>query len=256
MTNTKKTEVIQGHWVLAKMRKKVLRPGGKKLSKKLISGLNINSKDDIVEFAPGLGFTAMLTLKNNPKSYTGIELNKKAASTLRKKITGNNRQIILENATKVTSKSSSATKVFGEAMLTMQADNRKSQIINQAYRILKSKGLYSIHELCSTPNNIPKELKVKIQKELSNIIKVNARPLTVNEWKELLKKEGFEIVNTYTHPMHLLKPNRIINDEGFFRTLKIAFNILTHPQREKYDIFYEKTFKKISNVPQCSRNYC
>ena len=35
----------QGHWMLAKMGKKVLRPGGKELTQKLIENLKINSND-------------------------------------------------------------------------------------------------------------------------------------------------------------------------------------------------------------------
>ena len=58
----------QGHWILAKMGKKVLRPGGKELSLKMIENLNITSNDDVVEFAPGLGFTAEITLAKKPKS--------------------------------------------------------------------------------------------------------------------------------------------------------------------------------------------
>ncbi|MEM0938506.1 MAG: hypothetical protein AAF600_04525 [Bacteroidota bacterium] len=57
----------------------VLRPQVKKLTIELIDNLGIYNLNDIVEFAPGLGFTASLALKNNPKSYTGIELNEEAA---------------------------------------------------------------------------------------------------------------------------------------------------------------------------------
>lgn len=53
----------QGHWILAKMGKKVLRPGGKELTEKLIQNLEITKDDDIVEFAPGLGYTASIALK-------------------------------------------------------------------------------------------------------------------------------------------------------------------------------------------------
>ena len=74
--NEKKNPVStqQGHWVLAAMGKRVLRPGGKELTEKLIDSLNITSSDDIVEFAPGLGFTAELALKRKPHSYIGVEM--------------------------------------------------------------------------------------------------------------------------------------------------------------------------------------
>ena len=83
----------QGHWLLAKMGKKVLRPGGKELTMKLIQGLDITHLDRVVEFAPGIGFTAFKVLKLNPKSYTGVELNEEAAMHLKRKINGRNRNI-------------------------------------------------------------------------------------------------------------------------------------------------------------------
>tara|TARA_B100000809_G_scaffold262125_1_gene312403 strand:+ start:1012 stop:1788 length:777 start_codon:yes stop_codon:yes gene_type:complete len=240
----KTIDTKQGHWILAKMGKKVLRPGGKELTLKLINNLEINANDDIVEFAPGLGFTASLALKNNPKTYTGVELNEEAASVLRKKIEGNDRKIIIGNAADSKLEANSFTKVYGEAMLTMQADHRKSEIIKEAHRILKKGGLYGIHELGLTPDTLDENTKAKIQKELAQVIKVNARPLTVNEWSDLIEKEGFSILKTETNSMHLLEKKRMIEDEGFFRTLKIAFNILTHPQERKRILAMQKVFRK------------
>lgn len=229
---------------MAKMGKKVLRPGGKELTMKLINGLEINDKDFVVEFAPGLGFTASITLKNNPKTYTGIELNEEAASILRKNINGKDRTIIVGNASESTLEGESYTKVYGEAMLTMQADHRKSAIIKEAFRILKLGGLYGIHELGLAPNNLGEDVKSQIQRELAQVIKVNARPLTVDEWTGLLEKEGFVVKKVETNPMHLLEPKRMVDDEGFFRTLKIVFNIITHPSARKRILTMRKTFRK------------
>ncbi|BDS13596.1 class I SAM-dependent methyltransferase [Aureispira anguillae] len=240
----KTTNSQQGHWLLAKMGKRVLRPGGKELTQKLIDNLHITSDDDIVEFAPGLGFTASIALTKNPKSYKGVELNEAAAASLRKTIGGVRRQIIIGNAAHSTLEKDSATKVFGEAMLTMQADHRKSAIIQEAFRILKTGGLYGIHELSLAPNDIPETVKAEIQRALATVIKVNARPLTSLEWSLLLEKEGFEVVTISTSPMHLLEPRRIIEDEGFLRALKIGFNILTHPYERSQIFSMRKIFKK------------
>lgn len=234
----------QGHWILAKMGKKVLRPGGKELTLKLIDNLKIEHTDDIVEFAPGLGYTASVALQKNPKTYTGIEINEEAANILRKTIKGNDKKIIIGNAADSTLEENSADKVYGEAMLTMQADHRKSEIIREAYRILKKGGLYGIHELGLYPNNLDEEIKNDIQKQLAQTIKVNARPLTQSEWTSLLEKEGFKIVHVETNPMSLLEPKRVLNDEGFFRTLKIVFNILTHPNERKRIVAMRDTFRK------------
>jgi len=238
------TNSDQGHWILAKMGKKVLRPGGKELTLKLIQNLAIHSEDDVVEFAPGLGYTASITIKNNPKSYTGIELDEHAANHLRKSIHGNSQKIVVGNAAESTLKADSYTKVYGEAMLTMHADHRKTEIIKEAYRILKKGGLYGIHELGLTPDNIDDDKKSDIQRELAKSIKVNARPLTVKEWTTLLENEGFTILKVATNPMYLLESKRMIDDEGFFRTLKIVFNILSHSHERKRILEMRNVFRK------------
>ena len=47
--------------------------------------LNISSVDEIVEFAPGIGFTASLALKHNPKSYTGVDADEDIVNLLKNK---------------------------------------------------------------------------------------------------------------------------------------------------------------------------
>ncbi len=43
--------------------------------------------------------------------------------------------------------------------------------------------------------------------------------------------------------MHLLEPGRIISDEGFLQTLKIVFNILTHPTAKKRILKMREIFR-------------
>lgn len=95
-----------------------------------------------------------------------------------------------------------------------------------------------------TPNNIDENLKADIQKDLALSIRVNARPLTQSEWSQLLEKEGFIIKTVATNPMHLLETARIIDDEGFFRTLKIGFNILTNNAARKRVTEMQRVFRK------------
>jgi len=233
----------QGHWILAKMGKKVLRPGGKELTQKLINGLNISSKSEVVEFAPGLGYTASVVAERKPKSYTGVELDESAAELLQKKLSAPNQKIVTGSAADSGLNQDSADVVYGEAMLTMQADHRKSEIIKEAYRILKPGGLYGIHEL-SLENSTDENSKAEIQRELALTIKVNARPLTENEWKSLLENEGFKIRKVMTNSMSLLEPKRVIDDEGLLRAVKIWMNILTHPDARKRIMNMRKIFYK------------
>lgn len=234
----------QGHWLLAKMGKRVLRPGGLELTQKLISAVHISPRDAVVEFAPGIGFTASLLLAKQPQSYTGIELNGEAATLLKAKFDPKKCEIINTSAAQTGLPDSAADKVVGEAMLTMQADHRKSEIIKEAHRILKKGGFYAIHELGLTPDTLNAITKSNIQRELAQVIQVNARPLTQLEWCALLENEGFKIVEIHTAPMLLLETKRMVQDEGLFRTLKIGFNILTHPKAKRKIGAMRKIFQK------------
>lgn len=242
--STKKINSEQGHWLLAKMGKRVLRPGGRKLTETLIQNLEITSKDSIVEFAPGMGYTAQLILNKRPLQYSGIELNEEAAQRLQQHINTPSQKIFNTSAAQTGLEQLSQTKVIGEAMLSMQVDARKSEIIQEAYRILKPGGLYGIHELGLKPENISENSKREVQQNLAKAIHVNARPLTKEEWCQLLQKEGFKIKSIQESPMDLLKLKRIIEDEGFWRTLKIMFNIFTHPKAKEKILIMKNTFKK------------
>ncbi|AFL80231.1 putative RNA methylase [Aequorivita sublithincola DSM 14238] len=235
----------QGHWILANMGKRVLRPGGKELTLKLVNGLDVKHEDALVEFAPGMGFTASMILKKKPKKYIGIELNEEAAARLKIKINGTPAATIVNTTAAHTGlEDSSADKVLGEAMLTMQVDDRKSEIIREAYRVLKRGGLYGIHELGLTPNELDPQFKSSIQRKLAQVIRVNARPLTQKEWCGLLENEGFKVKEVFESPMHLLKLKRMIADEGILRAIKIGFNILTHPDAKRRIMKMRKIFKK------------
>jgi ubiquinone/menaquinone biosynthesis C-methylase UbiE len=233
-----------GYFILAKMGKKVLRPGGKELTQKMVRELRINANDDVLEFAPGIGITAEEILKNVPKSYTGIEQDGNMVSALRKKITNVNAKIILGDAKKLELSNGSYDKVLGEAILTMQSDIDKTDLMRKAHRLLKKGGLYAIHELAIAPDNIDIELKTQIQRDLAHAIKVNAKPVTVAEWTTFLEKSGFEIQKIIVNDMGLLEPLRIIYDEGFFPALRIVFNIMTNTKARKRILGIREVFEK------------
>ena len=82
---------------------------------------------------------------------------------------------------------------------------------------------------------------------MSSNIRVHARPLTISEWSQLLEEEGFEIVKVESNAMALLEFSRVIADEGFFRTIKIIYNVITHADLRKRILQMRKTFKKHKN---------
>lgn len=234
----------QGHWILAKVGKKVLRPGGRELTQIMMKNMDINQSDDVVEFAPGLGFTAVLASAAKPRSYTGIDRNAEAAELTKKNVHYPNMKMILADASASTLPDAGVTKVYGEAMLTMQPYEHKKAIVSEAARILKPGGLYGIHELALQPDHIIEEVKQSLYKDLSSNIRVHARPLTVTGWKQLRSDAGFQIIKVDTNAMALLELKRVLQDEGLFRTLKIIGNVLIHGELRRRIINMRATFRK------------
>ena len=237
---------LQGHWLLAKLGKKVLRPGGKKLTNWMIDNANPTNKR-VVEFAPGLGITAAEILDRNPKTYTGVDQDPDAAtattlSTKQARL-GIPTEVINGVASDTGFPAGSADLVVGEAMLTMQGEKGKAAIVSEANRILATGGRYAIHELLLTPNNVDQTVADNLRKALATTIKVNARPLTATEWSELLESNGFKVLSIKVAPMGLLQPKQMIEDEGP-RVLKIMFNLARNPQARKRVLAMRKVFSE------------
>lgn len=237
---------IHGHWLLAKMGKGVLRPGGAELTRKMIADLRMSTQDEVVEFAPGLGHTAALLLLRKPLSYTGVDINQEVVEKLRTKFQKEKGSVrfVCASAAHSGLPSSCCDRVLGEAMLTMRADRRKLEIIREAYRLLRPGGKYAIHELGLVPDTLPEQVKEKISRELELTIRVNARPLTQNEWEQLLKQAGFTVQGVHKAPMRLLQPGRLLEDEGVYGLLKMGCHLLSHPEHRTRVLQMRRVFHK------------
>lgn len=220
------TGQMPGHWLLARLGKRVLRPGGVELTRQMLHGLAIWHDDDVVEFAPGLGATARLTLALNPRSYLAIDRDEGAVSQVRRWLTGPSQGCQIGLAHETGLPAGAASVIYGEAMLTMLTPQMKRQTVLEAFRCLRSGGRYGIHEMSLVPDDLSEEIKQDLQRDLSAVIRVGARPLTVAEWRELLESEGFIVERIESAPMHLLKTGRMIQDEGLMGTLRILWNTL------------------------------
>ncbi|HXY65677.1 MAG TPA: methyltransferase domain-containing protein [Mycobacterium sp.] len=239
---TRADDVVQGHWLLARLGKRVLRPGGVELTRTLLARAGV-ADADVLELAPGLGRTATEIVARQPRSYVGAEQDPAAARSVRR-IVGGHGDVRVTDAANTGMPDASTDVVIGEAMLTMQGDTAKHAIVAEASRVLRPGGRYAIHELALTPDATSDAVKTDVRQSLARAIKVNARPLTVAEWKQLLTDHGLVIDHVATAPMALLEPRRLVADEGLLGTLRFAKNLLIHRDARRRVIHMRRTFRR------------
>ncbi len=238
------TRKMPGHWLLARLGKRVLRPGGLELTRRLLDELAIQALDSVVEFAPGLGVTARLALNRHPAAYTAIEQDERAALNLQRHFRDQRERCLQGSADASGLPAACATVVYGEAMLTMQGEAQKAKIAREAFRLLKPGGRYGIHELCFIPENLDEKIKAEVQDQLSETIRVGARPLSVAEWRTLLEAEGFQVKTEALAPMQLLEPCRLLRDEGFLGATRFIWNVLWDRDARARVCAMRKVFRK------------
>jgi ubiquinone/menaquinone biosynthesis C-methylase UbiE len=243
-----KTEKMPGHWVLARLGKRVLRPGGMELTRRMLKILAIESPDQVIEFAPGMGTTARLTLALAPSSYTAVERDEAAAKIVGSYLTGPKQKCVVGSASETGLSAESATVVYGEAMLTMQTEPVKRSIVREAHRLLKHGGRYGIHEMCLTHEGLNDDARQEVERTLTGVVHHGVRPLTVAEWRLLLESEGFEVKAVETASMSLLEPVRLVKDEGLMGAIRFALNVLRDGEARRRVFEMRRTFRRNRKV--------
>lgn len=238
----RKTEDVPGHWLLARLGKRVLRPGGLELTTKLLLHARLPGQD-VVELAPGLGRTAAQIVESWPASYIGVDEDPDAAVIVEKVVAGRG-HCHTADAAQTGLSDASADVVIGEAMLTMQGEKAKHAIVAEAVRLLRPGGRYAIHELGLQPDDLDETISTEIRTALARSIKVNARPYTAAEWKQLLEFHGLVVEWVGTAPMALLKIRRNLADEGLVGTARIVRNVLRDAHARKRVLGMRKVFVK------------
>lgn len=230
-----------GHWLLARLGKRVLRPGGVELTTWLLTAAE-PAGADIVELAPGLGRTAAEIIARGPRTYRGVDADPDAAATVSRIVAGHG-AVTVADAAATGLPAASADVVLGEAMLTMQGEKAKHAVVAEAARLLRPGGRYAIHELALTPDDLPDAVKTGVRQALARSIKVNARPLTPAEWRDLLAAHGLVVERVHTAPMALLQPRRLVADEGLGGALRFTTNLLTHPSARRRVLAMRRAFR-------------
>ena len=205
---------MQGHWLLATLGKRVLRPGGIELTRRMLQAAAPQAGQRVVELGPGVGRTAEMLLASHPSSYRGVDPNPEGREQVAKVLQGHpGAEYVVADASCTGLPDASADLVVGEAMLTMQSETHKREIIAEAARVLAPGGRYAIHELALRGDLTPDEIEAT-RKQISRTIKVGARPLPLEGWAALLTEAGLVVEWSGTAPMHLLEPRRLLQDEG------------------------------------------
>lgn len=223
---------MPAHWLMARLGKRVLRPGGLETTRWLIEHADIQPSDDVVELAPGLGVTAKALLARTPHSYSGIERDPSALQIAERTLRDAGyleAKVLRGDAGEIPLPDGAASLVFGEAMLSMQPAAKKTTILSEVRRLLRPGGRYAIHELALVPEGIDPKLQEEIQQDLSRSIHVGVRIGSVAQWRQWLNDAGFGIQAITTAPMRLLEWDRLLEDEGAWGTARFTLNTLRTP---------------------------
>lgn len=238
-------EAIRVRWLLTRLGKRVLRPGGVGLTRWLLDRLAIGHDDRVVELAAGSGATARLTIARRPESYVGVDLDGDTLAAL---------TALARRGTRVHGcpagvirtglPDGHASVVYGEAMLTMRSERARQRVAAEAYRLLRPGGRYGIHELCLVPDDIDPDLADEVSAALGEALQVGARPRTVLGWHHLLTGEGFTVSAEAIVPMRLLEPTRLVADEGLLGAALIAARLARDPSARRAVLQVRQVFRR------------
>lgn len=220
---------MPAHWMLGRLGKKVMRPGGLTPSLHMLDALQIGPEDDVVDMWPGLGLTTERTLAARPRSYLAIERGRAEAARVRRVLAGDAQEVVVGPVHKTGLADGAASVVYGEALLTLEPAKRKRGIVAEAARLLRPGGRYGIHELLLTPGNLPEEAKDDIERTLTTVLRVGARPLTADEWRRLIERGGFDVEFEETGKMLLLDVPTFLADEGIAGSALFTARCFAHP---------------------------
>jgi SAM-dependent methyltransferase len=220
---------VPGPSLLARAGKRVLRPGGVAVTARLLNELTIGACDTVVELAPGLGATAEQVLSRAPFSYLGVDRDYAVVDQLNQRLARDGVRFVEGDAEDTGLPGETATVLFGEAMLTMQPETSRRGIVQEAWRVLRSRGRYGLHELCLWPDGLAHSCKRVIEIELTQALQQDIRLLTPHDWRDLVEAAGFSVRSTFTAPMRMLEPGSLIRDEGIRGATRLAVNLACSP---------------------------
>lgn len=225
MTNTTLIQTAPGHQVLAAAGKKYLRPGGRMATEQLLQWANFQPGETVLELASSFGYSAIALAQRYGVKVVGVEKNPDSVLQARTNIQAANLedqiQIIEGDIFSLDTIPQQFDYILAEAILTMQSPPGKAKIIASIRNRLKPGGKFLSHEL------LARDKQEQIHSELSQVIRVNATPLSEADWINICETAGLQVQKSETGAMNLLNFGLMLQDEGVLNTLRILGNILT-----------------------------
>jgi predicted O-methyltransferase YrrM len=226
MTNaTLKFKTAPGHQVLAAAGKKILRPGGRAATEQLFQWANFQPGETVLELASSFGYSAIALAKRFGVRVVGVEKNPDSVARAQDNIRAAGLQgqvdIIEGDIYHLEMIPGQFDYVFAEAILSMQSPTGKAKILQGIHHKLKPGGKFLSHEL------FVRNHEEDVHRTLSQVIRMNATPLSVENWSKACETAELKVQQYQTGAMGLLNPVQILRDEGVVDTARIVWNVLT-----------------------------
>ncbi|MEM9769248.1 MAG: class I SAM-dependent methyltransferase [Cyanobacteria bacterium P01_D01_bin.71] len=235
-----------GHQVLAAAGKQALRPGGYTATEQLFAWADFQPGETVLELAASFGYSAIALAQRYGVRVVGIEKNPESVARAQANVAAaglSDQVTIIEgDIFQLEQVTDQFDYVLAEAILTMQSAANKAKILAGIRDRLKPNGQFLSHELrVSGPD--PKA----IHRDLSTTIRVNANPLSAEDWMTACQTGGLTVERHDAGPMTLLNPRRIAQEEGVSTLLTIGWNMLTRPVLRQRILSMRETFLRHGN---------
>ncbi len=221
-----------GHFLLKRLGKKKLRPGGITATNWLLSQVTMNEDSKVLEVACNEAETLINLSKKYNLNAVGVDINKKAIDNAKKTIEKENLsdkiKLYVGSALSLPFPDDSFDIVINEAMLTMLPNENKSKAVSEYFRVLKKGGVLLTHDVM-----LVKENNALVEK-LRKVINVPVTPLTKENWINLFSNQGFSDIISQDAPMTLMSDKGMVIDEGEENAKKIQENAMKDKNKAQF----------------------
>ena len=226
MTNaTLNLKTAPAHQVLAAAGKKILRPGGRAATEQLFEWANFQPGETVLELASSFGYSAIALAKRFGVRVIGVEQNPDSVALAQDNIRAAGLEgqvdIIEGDIFHLETIPGQFDYVFAEAIVSMQSPAGKANILQGIRNKLKPGGKFLSHEL------LVYDHEEEVHHTLSQVIRMNATPLSVENWSKACETARLNVQQYQTGAMGLLNPVQLVRDEGVVDTARIVWNVLT-----------------------------